>query len=88
MPALGMYTQVPIVEPVQTPRSTRQDFKEPVVAVPERGDRDVSPGTMQSLIEATRLNSLFSQLRSEKQRRKDGMRRMDTDFDFGKSYHI
>jgi hypothetical protein len=79
MPALDMYAQTPIVEPVQSPRSTRQNSQEPVVAVPKRGDRDVSPGPMQSLIEATRLNGLFSQLRSGKQRRKGGMRRMDTD---------
>lgn len=79
MPALDMYAQTPIVEPVQSPRSTRQNSQEPVVAVPKRGDRDVSPGPMQSLIEATRLKGLFSQLRSGKQRRKGGMRRMDTD---------
>jgi hypothetical protein len=79
MPALDMYAQTPIVEPVQSPRSTRQNSQEPAVAVPKRGDRDVSPGPMQSLIEATRLNGLFSQLRSGKQRRKGGMRRMDTD---------
>lgn len=76
MPALDMYAQTPIVEPVQSPRSTRQNSQEPM---PKRGDRDVSPGPMRSLIEATRLDGLFSQLRSGRQRRKGGMRRMDTD---------
>ena len=43
------------------------------------GDRDLSPGPMRSLMEATRLAGLSSQLRSVKQRRKGGMRRMDSD---------
>jgi hypothetical protein len=80
MPALDLYAQTPIVEPVQSPRSTRQNSQDPGSGIEKRGEqRDVSPGPMRSLIEATRLNGLCSQLRSVKQRRKGGMRRMDTD---------
>jgi hypothetical protein len=84
MPALDLYAQTPIVEHVQSPRSTRQNSQEPTPAAVETkrngdGEREVSPGPMRSLIEATRLNSLCSQLRSVKQRKKGGMRRMDSD---------
>jgi hypothetical protein len=42
-------------------------------------DGDVSPGPMNSLIEATRFNGLRSQLQSVKQRKAGGTRRMISD---------
>lgn len=74
MPALDLYVSPAIVKPKHPPRPTRPNSE-------ERGEnqRDVSPDPMNSLIEATQLNGLRSQLRSVKQRRKGGMRRMDHD---------
>ena len=74
MPALDLYVSPAIVKPKHPPRPTRPNSE-------ERGEtqRDVSPDPMNSLIEATQLNGVRSQLRSVKQRRKGGMRRMDHD---------
>lgn len=74
LPALDLYVTPAIVKPRHPPRPTRPNSE-------ERGERerDVSPDPMNSLIEATQLNGLRSQLRSSKQRRKGGMRRMDHD---------
>lgn len=74
MPALDLYTSPAIVKPRHAPRPTRPNSEEPL-----EQPRDVSPDPMNSLIEATQLNGLRSQLRSVKQRRKGGMRRMDHD---------
>lgn len=79
MPALDLYANPAIVKPLQSPRPTRQNSQEPVSGADKRSERDVSPGPMRSLIEATRLNGLCSELRSVKQRKKGGMRRMDSD---------
>lgn len=79
MPALDLYAQPVISETLQSPQPTRQNSQEPVSSTGRRDERDLSPGTMGSLIEATRMNGLCSQLRSVKQRRKGGMRRMDSD---------
>lgn len=78
MPALELYAQREIVQPSQSPRQTRQNSPEPT-RVDNGDERDLSPGPMGSLIEATRLSGLRSQLRSAKQRRKGGMRRMYSD---------
>ena len=74
MPALDLYTSPAIVKPRYAPQPTRPNSEEPL-----EQPRDVSPDPMNSLIEATQLNGLRSQLRSVKQRRKGGMRRMDHD---------
>jgi hypothetical protein len=74
MPNLELYTQPPIVEPHQPPRSTRHNSENPA-----DNERNVSPAPMNSLIEVTNLSGVRSQLRSAKQRRKGGMRRMDSD---------
>ena len=74
MPALDLYAPAAIEEPTHSPRSTRHNSEEPVA-----NERNTSPGPMNSLIEATRLNGLTSRLRSVKQRKKGGMRRMDSD---------
>ncbi|KYG40628.1 hypothetical protein M433DRAFT_192196 [Acidomyces richmondensis BFW] len=74
MPALDLYIQPAIVEPSHAPRPTRQNSEEP-----SNIEKDLSLGAMKSLIEATRFNALSSQLRSVKQRRKGGMRQMDSD---------
>lgn len=74
MPALELYVSPAIRELQHPPRPTQPNSPEPV-----NQDRDVSPDPMNSLIEATQLGGLRSQLRSVKQRRKGGMRRMDHD---------
>lgn len=74
MPALDLYVQPSIIKPHQAPRSTRHNSEEPA-----ENQRDVSPAPMNSLIEATQLNGLRSQIRPLKQRRKGGGRRMDSD---------
>lgn len=79
LPALDLYAPTEIVEPSQSPRPTRQNSQEPGASNSRPQERDLSPGPMGSLIEATRLDGLCSQLRSSKQRRKGGMRRMDSD---------
>lgn len=79
LPALDLYAPQEIVEPSQSPRPTRQNSQEPGPSNNRTQERDMSPGPMGSLIEATRLDGLCSQLRSSKQRRKGGMRRMDSD---------
>lgn len=76
MPALDLYVSPAIVRP-HPPRPTRPNSEER--GEKEHAPRDVSPDPMNSLIEATQLNGLRSQLRSVKQRRKGGMRRMDHD---------
>lgn len=75
MPALDMYTRAAVVRPRHPPEATRDHSEEPS----DERERDVSPDPMNSLIEATRLNGLRSQLRSVKQRRKGGMRRREHD---------
>lgn len=74
MPALDLYVSPAIVKPRHPPQPTRPNSE-------ERGEkqRDASPDPMNSLIEATQLSGVRSQLRSVKQRRKGGMRRMDHD---------
>lgn len=79
LPALDLYAPTEIVEPSQSPRPTRQNSQEAGPSNSRLQERDLSPGPMGSLIEATRLDGLCSQLRSSKQRRKGGMRRMDSD---------
>ncbi|KAL1854048.1 hypothetical protein Daus18300_011546 [Diaporthe australafricana] len=78
MPDIEMYSQPAVVEAHQPPQETRQHSEEPA-ADKETRERNVSPDPMKSLIEATRLNGLRSQLRSSKLRKKGGMRRMDCD---------
>lgn len=78
MPDIEMYSQPAVVEAHQPPQETRQHSEE-AVAEKETRERNVSPDPMKSLIEATRLNGLRSQLRSSKLRKKGGMRRMDCD---------
>lgn len=75
MPALDLYASPSIVRPRAPPRATRPNSQEPT----ERKERSVSPDPMSSLIEATQLNGMRSQLRSVKLRRKGGMRRRDHD---------
>ncbi|KAJ5396934.1 hypothetical protein N7509_005047 [Penicillium cosmopolitanum] len=82
LPALDLYAPPEIVEPSQSSRPTRQNSPEPGISSSRPQERDISPGPtigMGSLIEATRLDGLCSQLRSSKQRRKGGMRRMESD---------
>jgi len=74
MPTLDLYVSPAIVGPHQPPRSTRHNSEDPVGL-----ERNVSPAPMNSLIEVTQLNGMRSQLRSARQRRKGGMRRMDSD---------
>ncbi|KAI3396485.1 hypothetical protein diail_12105 [Diaporthe ilicicola] len=78
MPHIDMYSQPAVVEAHQPRQETRQHSEE-AAAEKETRERNVSPDPMKSLIEATRLNGLRSQLRSGKLRRKGGMRRMDSD---------
>lgn len=75
MPALDLYTSPAIVRPADGQYS-RSDSQERTDIT---RNRDVSPDPINSLIEATQLNGLRSQLRSSKQRRKGGMRRKDHD---------
>ncbi|KAJ5627302.1 hypothetical protein N7528_004729 [Penicillium herquei] len=79
MPALELYAQPEIVEPMHSPRPTRHNSQEPAPITTSKDNGDLSPGPMGSLIEVTRLNGLRSELRSGKQRRKGGMRRMNSD---------
>lgn len=74
MPALDLYVQPAIISPHKPTRSTRHNTEEIV-----NNECEVSPGPMNSLIEATQLNGLRSQLRSVKQRKKGGMGRKDSD---------
>lgn len=74
MPPLDLYVHPVIIGPQYPPRSTRGNSEEGM-----DNDGDVSPGPMNSLIEATQLNGLRSQLRSVKQRKTGGMRRMISD---------
>lgn len=74
MPTLDLYVSPAIVGPHQPPRSTRHNSEDPA-----SNERNVSPAPMNSLIEVTQLSGVRSQLRSAKQRRKGGMRRMDSD---------
>jgi hypothetical protein len=75
MPALDLYTTPAIVRPAEG-RASRGDSQDRMMSA---RDRDVSPDPINSLIEATQLNGLRSQLRSSKQRRKGGMSRRDHD---------
>ncbi|KAI5361271.1 hypothetical protein Slin15195_G123840 [Septoria linicola] len=77
MPALDLYTSPSIVQPRHIPQPSRP--ASPLDPDKESRARDVSPDPMNSLMEATRMNGLRSQLRSAKQRRKGGMRRRDHD---------
>ena len=74
MPPLDLYVHPGIIGPQFPSRPTRGNSEERV-----DNETDVSPGPMNSLIEATRLNGLRSQLRSAKQRKTGGMRRMISD---------
>ncbi|KAJ0120926.1 hypothetical protein J7T55_015664 [Diaporthe amygdali] len=78
MPHIDLYSQPAVVDAHQPLQETRQHSEEPA-AEKETRERNVSPDPMKSLIEATRLNGLRSQLRSGKLRKKGGMRRMDCD---------
>lgn len=73
LPALDLYVHPAIVGSQRPERSTRANSED------RDDEREVSPGPMNSLIEATQLNGLRSQLRSIKQRRAGGMRRMHSD---------
>jgi hypothetical protein len=74
MPPLDLYVHPVIIGPQYPPSSTRVNSEDGM-----DNDVDVSPGPMNSLIEATQLNGLRSQLRSVKQRKTGGMRRMISD---------
>lgn len=81
MPSLELYSQPAITKSQHMPLETRVNSEEPVRAGTKETDthRNVSPDPMNSLMEATKLNGLRSQLRTAKLRRKGGMRRMDSD---------
>lgn len=74
MPALDLYVSAAVKDQQHQGQPTRSNSEEP-----QHNQRDVSPDPMNSFIEATQLGGLRSQLRSAKQRRKGGMRRMDHD---------
>jgi len=74
MPALDLYVLLAIEDQQHQGQLTRSNSEEP-----QHNERAVSPDPMNSLIGATQLGGLRSQLRSVKQRRKGGMRRMDLD---------
>lgn len=74
MPALDLYVTPAIVRSRHAPRETRPNSEEW-----DEGAREVSPDPLNSLMEATQLNGIRSQLRSVKLRRKGGMRRRDHD---------
>ncbi|KAK5074626.1 hypothetical protein LTR70_010221 [Exophiala xenobiotica] len=74
MPALDLYVSPAIKDQQHQGQLTRSNSEEP-----QRNERDVSPDPINSLIEATQLGGLRSQLRSAKQRRKGGMLRTDHD---------
>jgi hypothetical protein len=74
MPALDLYTLPTIVRPADG-RSSRAESQDRTTGGREREEFE----PISSLIEATQLNGLRSQLRSSKQRRKGGMSRKDHD---------
>lgn len=81
MPSLELYDQPAIAQSQHVPLETRGNSEEPVRARTTEADaqRNVSPDPMNSLMEATNLNGLRSQLRTARLRKKGGMRRMDSD---------
>lgn len=80
MPSLELFKQPIIAQSNPAPLETRGNSEEPSrVTAKEYNQRNVSPDPMNSLMEATKLNGLRSQLRTAKLRRKGGMRRMESD---------
>lgn len=80
MPSLELFKQPIIAQPNSAPLETRANSEElSKVTAKEYAQRNVSPDPMNSLMEATKLNGLRSQLRTAKLRRKGGMRRMESD---------
>lgn len=80
MPSLELFKQPIIAQSSPVPLETRGNSEEPSrVMTREYTQRNVSPDPMNSLMEATKLNGLRSQLRTAKLRRKGGMRRMESD---------
>lgn len=81
MPSLELYNQPAIAQSQHIPLETRGNSEEPVQLGTKETDtqRNVSPDPINSLMEATNLNGLRSQLRTAKLRRKGGMRRMESD---------
>lgn len=83
MPSLDVYGQPALSQSQHVDHETRgnSDIEEPASskAKEKETQRNVSPDPMNSLMEATKLNGLRSQLRTAKLRRKGGMRRMEAD---------
>lgn len=80
MPSLDLFKQPIIAQPNSSPLETRGNSEEPSrFTTKGYTQRNVSPDPMNSLMEATKLNGLRSQLRTAKLRRKGGMRRMESD---------
>jgi hypothetical protein len=74
LPELDLYAQATIVDNFTSPKVTRPKSPEPTT-----DGADISPGPMSSLIDVTRISGLRTQLRSVKQRRRGGYKRMDFD---------
>lgn len=86
MPSLDAFSQPALTTHSQQHAvhlETRGTTEEPAAASSRAKEKDtqrnVSPDPMNSLIEATKLNGLRSQLRTAKLRRKGGLRRMESD---------
>lgn len=82
MPSLDAYGQPALAQSQHVNLETRGNTEEPPASSKTKEketQRNVSPDPMDSLIEATKLNGLRSQLRTAKLRRKGGMRRMEAD---------
>lgn len=81
MPSLDSYSQPPLIPPQQARLETRGNTEDPHPLRSNERDphRNLSPDPLNSLMEATKLNGLRSQLRTANLRRKGGMRRMDSD---------
>jgi hypothetical protein len=74
LPELEVYAQSTIADNFTSPKVTRPKSPEPTT-----NGADISPGPMSSLIDVTRISGLRTQLRSAKQRRRGGYKRMDFD---------
>lgn len=81
MPSLELYHQPAVAHSRAEQMETRGNSAEPTQEAAKEAytQRNVSPDPINSLMEATELNGLRSQLRTVKLRRKGGMRRKDTD---------
>jgi hypothetical protein len=74
LPELELYAQSAIVDNFTSPAVARPKSPEPTP-----NGADISPGPMSSLIDVTRISGLRTQLRSVKQRRRGGYKRMNFD---------